>query len=123
MNEHFIVTVYVTLEEICHQFLGQEKYKPKMTPAEILLVAIVAARYFNNNLERALIILSQTGYIPAKRRLSVSRYNRQLHSHMDTFELCLNVLLELGREGESVCRGRPCIQFRLHSPGSPDRSG
>jgi hypothetical protein len=101
MNEHFIVTVYVTLEEICHQFLGQEKYKPKMTPAEILLVAIVAARYFNNNLERALIILSQTGYIPAKRRLSVSRYNRQLHSHMDTFELCLNVLLELGREGEA----------------------
>lgn len=101
MDEHFIVTVYVTLEAICQQFLGEVKYKPKMTPAEILLVAIIAAKYFNNNLERALITLSQTGHIPAKRRLSISRYNRQLHQHLDTFELCLGVLLELGRHGEA----------------------
>jgi hypothetical protein len=101
MDIHFIVTVYVTLDDICQNFLGQPKYRPKMVPAEILLVAIVAARYFNNNLERALIVLSQTGYIPAERCLSISRYNRQLHAHMDTFELCLSILLELGRQGEA----------------------
>jgi IS5 family transposase len=101
MDEHFIVTVYVTLEEICQQFLGQVKYKPKMTAAEILLVAIIAARYFNNNLERALLVLSQTGHIPARRRLSISRYNRQLHRHLDTFELCQSILLELGRYGDA----------------------
>jgi hypothetical protein len=41
------------------------------------------------------------GYIPEKRRLSISRYNRQLHKHLDTFELCLNTLLELSHHGEA----------------------
>lgn len=124
MDVHFIVTVYVTIDDICQQFLGQVKYKPKMAPAEIVWVAIVAARYFNNNLERALIVLSQTGYIPAERRLSVSRYNRQLHQQRDTFELCLTLLMELSREGEAfiidsmplpVCkrqRARRCRKVR-----------
>jgi hypothetical protein len=101
MNDHFIVSVYVTVDTICCQFVPPAKYKPKMTVAEIVLVAIVAARYFNNNLERALIIMSQTGYIPAQRRLSVSRYNRQLHRYLDAFELCLAVLMEVSREGEA----------------------
>ncbi len=124
MDVHFIVSVYVTLDDICHNFLGHPKYRPKMVPAEILLVAIVAARYFNNNLERALIVLSQTGYIPAERRLSISRYNRQLHSHLDTFELCLNILFELSCQGAAfildsmpvpVCkrkRARRCRKVR-----------
>jgi len=124
MDSHFIVTVYVTLDDICCQFLGQPKYKPKMTPAEILLVAVVAARYFNNNLERALIVLGKCGYIPSQRRLSISRYNRQLHQHLDTFELCLAILMELGRAGEAfiidsmpvpVCkrkRARRCRKVR-----------
>lgn len=124
MDSHFIVTVYVTLDDICCQFLGQPKYKPKMAPAEILLVAVVAARYFNNNLERALIVLGKCGYIPSQRRLSISRYNRQLHQHLDTFELCLAILMELGRAGETfiidsmpvpVCkrkRARRCRKVR-----------
>ena len=124
MDSHFIVTVYVTLDDICCQFLGQPKYKPKMAPAEILLVAVVAARYFNNNLERALIVLGKCGYIPSQRRLSISRYNRQLHQHLDTLELCLAILMELGRAGETfiidsmpvpVCkrkRARRCRKVR-----------
>ena len=101
MDVNFIVTVYVTIDEICQHVLAKPKYRPKMTPAEILLVAIVAARYFNNNLERALLVLGQTGYIPENRRLSISRYNRQLHLHLDTLEVCVNTLLELSRHGEA----------------------
>ena len=101
MDVDFIVTVYVTIDEICQHVLAEPKYRPKMTPAEILLVAIVAARYFNNNLERALLVLGQTGYIPENRRLSISRYNRQLHLHLDTLEVCVNTLLELSRHGEA----------------------
>ncbi|MCI0643740.1 MAG: hypothetical protein L0346_02485, partial [Chloroflexi bacterium] len=127
MDDHFIVTVYVTVETICRQFLSEAKYKPKMTVAEIVLVAIVAARYFHNNVERALLVMSQMGYIPAQRRLSVSRYNRQLHQYLDAFELCLAVLMEVSRAGEAfildslpvpVCkraRARRCrkVQGRL----------
>lgn len=124
MNDDFIITSYLILEEICQNTIGEPKYKPKMSPAEIVLVAIVAARYFNNNLERALIILGQTGYIPACRRLSVSRYNRQLHRYGELLELALETLLSLVRDGEAfiidsmpmpVCkrkRARRCRKVR-----------
>ena len=100
MNDDFIIPVYLVLEAICENTVGEPKYKPKMSPAEVLLVAVVAARYFNNNLERALIIMGQTGHIPPSRRLSVSRFNRHLHRYGDLLELGLETLLALGREGE-----------------------
>jgi hypothetical protein len=62
----------------------------------------VAARYFNNNLERALILLKQTGYISKQRCLSVSRFNRQLHRYRDLLDFCLETLLELSRNGEAL---------------------
>lgn len=49
MDEDFNTTVYVVLASLCDAVIGPAKYNPKMTAAEILLVAIVAARYFNNN--------------------------------------------------------------------------
>jgi len=124
MNDDFIISVYLVLEEISQNTIGELKYKPKMSPAEILLVAIVAARYFNNNLERALLVLGQTGYIPAQRRLSISRFNRQLHRYQDFLEFCLQTLLSLARDGEAfiidsmpvpVCkrkRARRCRKVR-----------
>jgi hypothetical protein len=124
VDEDFNTTVYVILVSICDGVIGPPKYKPKMTPAEILLVAIVAARYFNNNLERALILLKQTGYISKPRCLSVSRFNRQLHRHRDLLNFCLETLLELSRSGEAfildsmpvpVChrkRARRCRKVR-----------
>ena len=54
MNDHFIVTRFIIIDKICNQFLAPPKYNPKMVPSEIVLVAIVAARYFNNNLEQTL---------------------------------------------------------------------
>jgi len=82
---------------------------------------------FNNNLERALIILGQSGHIPAGRRLSVSRFNRQLHRLADFLEFCLECLLELSLQGEvfiidsmpvPVCkrkRARRCKKVRGRS--------
>lgn len=124
MNDDFIIAVYLVLEGVCHNTLGEAKYKPKMSPAEILLVAIVAARYFHNNLERALLVLGQTGHIPPQRRLSISRFNRQLHRYRDLLEFCLETLLSLARTGEAfiidsmpvpVCkrkRARRCRKVR-----------
>jgi len=73
-----------------------------MVPAEVLLVAVVAARYFNNNLERALIILRQRQYIPASRCLSLSRFNRQLHQQANFLDFCLHTLMELAMSGEAL---------------------
>jgi hypothetical protein len=124
MDETYVVTVFVVLAEMCNTFLPKPKYRPKMVPAEILLVAVVAARYFNNNLERALLLMAQTGYIPPARRLSISRFNRQLHRYADFLDFCLQTLMELSCAGEAfiidsmplpVCkraRARRCRKVR-----------
>ena len=95
-----------------------------MVPAEVMLVAVVAAHYFNNNLERALVILRQRQYIPASRCLSLSRFNRQLHHQADFLDFCLHTLIELATSGEAfsidslpvpVCRrarARRCRKVR-----------
>lgn len=46
--------------------------------AEVLTVAIVAAKYFQNHYERALCVMSECGYLSGQ--LSVSRFNRRLHA-------------------------------------------
>lgn len=66
-----------------------------------MTVAVVAARYFGNHLERALLLMRQTGYIPSHRCLSVSRFNRQLHRQADFLDFCLLTLMELVNSGEA----------------------
>jgi len=99
MDDTFIITIYVIFAEMSSTFLPPLKYKPKMTPAEILTVAVVAAKYFNNNLERALCIMSRMGYF--RQPLGISRFNRQLHQHAAFLELGLATLCELGQSGEA----------------------
>ena len=101
MDDTYIITVFVVFDELCQALLPRPKYHPKMAPAEILTVAVVAVRYFGNHLERALLVMAQTGYIPKSRCLSVSRFNRQLQRYDDFLALCLETLLELSRTGEA----------------------
>lgn len=124
MDATFIITVYVVFDTLQHTVLGPLKYKPKMTPAEIMTVAVVAARYFQNNLERALLVLRDTGYIPPRRCLSVSRFNRQLHRQAEVLDFCLETLMTVARDGDAfiidsipapVCkraRARRCRKVR-----------
>jgi hypothetical protein len=124
VDDTYIITVFVVFDELCQTLLPAPKYRPKMVPAEILTVAVVAARYFGNHLERALLVMAQAGYIPKTRCLSVSRFNRQLHRYGDFLELCLETLLELSQTGEAfiidsmpvpVCkrsRARRCRKVR-----------
>ena len=124
MEATFIVTMFVVFDDLSQALLAPAKYHPKMTPAEIMTVAVVAARYFNNNLERALLLLCQTGYLPQARCLSVSRFNRQLHRYADFLDFCLEALMDVATVGEAfvidslpvpVCRrmrARRCRKVR-----------
>ena len=79
--------------------LGHEDHVlAKVSGAEILTVAIVAARYFRNNHERALYVMIGMGYLSNK--LSVSRFNRRLHKLSDWPVLLLSILGELFATGE-----------------------
>ncbi len=112
MNPTFIITVYVVLDDLSKAFLGEGKYQPKMTPAEIMTVAIVAARYFNNHLERALVVMRDTGYLPPHRCLSLSRFNRQLHRYAAFLDFCLETLMAVARQGEVFLLDRVIIRTR-----------
>ena len=51
MDDTFVTTVCVILADMERALQLPIKYKPKMTPAEILTVAVVAAKYFHNHPE------------------------------------------------------------------------
>ena len=123
--------------------------RAQMSDAEVLTVAILAAKYFNNHHERALYTLDRLGYLSG--HLSISRFNRRLHQLSEWLVCLLERFIELERTGTAfiidrmplpVCRrcraGRCCkVQgagycgycaakqekfygYRLHLVGTPD---
>jgi len=99
MSDDLIVTVYVVLDEIM-QALGHRSHRlAQISDAEVLTVAVVAAKYFANNHERALGVLHGMGYLA--KPLSASRFNRRLHALGGWLRLGLEALGELFAQGEA----------------------
>lgn len=76
MDVLYIVTVYVGLADSLPQIGYVDDVRCRVTAAEVLTVAVIAARYFQNHYERALYVMVQRGDIPP---LSISRFNRRVH--------------------------------------------
>jgi len=96
MNAPHIVTSYVVIDDVLELIGHTDDTRTRVSSAEILTVAIVAARYFQNHHERALCLLQQTGYLP---KLSVSRFNRRLHALQDILLLIASLLGEMMATG------------------------
>ena len=97
MDDTYIVTGYCVIEDILKAYGYQDDVRATISAAEILVVAIVAAKYFQNHHERALCILIKLGDIPP---LSVSRFNRRLHALSDWLSGIAVLLGELYTQGE-----------------------
>jgi len=80
MNATYIVTSYVVLDDLLQLMGHTDDSRTTISGAEVLIVAVVAAKYFQNHHERALCVLQQLHYLP---RLSVSRFNRRLHALLE----------------------------------------
>lgn len=80
MNDDYIVSVYTILDDILDIMNYQDDPRSSISAAEILTVAVVAAKYFQNHHERAVCLMVRLGYIS---RVSVSRFNRRLHALRD----------------------------------------
>lgn len=96
MNATYIVTSYVVIDDLLAIMNHTDDRRATLSSAEILTVAVVAAKFFLNHHERALRMLQQTGYLP---QLSVSRFNRRLHALQD-------VLLIVSALGEIMTSGQ-----------------
>jgi DDE family transposase len=99
MNDDLIVTAYVVIDETMAA-LGHRSHRlAQVSDAEVLTVAVVAAKYFANNHERALGVLHGMRYLT--KPLSTSRFNRRLHALGTWLGLILETLGELFAEGEA----------------------
>ena len=65
MNDTYIVTSYVVIDDLLKAWGYRNDSRARGHAAEILTVAVVAARYFQNHHERALYVMSRLGYLPA----------------------------------------------------------
>jgi hypothetical protein len=100
MNATFIVTAFVLFDDMYYQFEGAVKYQPKMVPAEVLTVAVVAAQYCQNHLEQALCLFYAARYIPPERQISYSRFVRLLHTYANFLDVCVDAVLALAEVGD-----------------------
>lgn len=96
MNDDYIVTVYTVVDDTLRTMNYPNDSRSNLSAAEILLVAVVAAKYFQNHHERALGILYRLGYI---RPFSMSRFNRRLHALVDCLWDMSYMLGELFAQG------------------------
>jgi hypothetical protein len=81
MDALWIIAVFVIIDDLM-QALGHKSHAlAQVSDAEILTVAVVAAKFFTNQQERACRVLQDAGYLAGP--LSISRLNRRLHALAD----------------------------------------
>jgi hypothetical protein len=97
MNDTYIVTTYVVIDDILKAHGYQDDCRAQGSAAEILTVAVVAAKYLQNHHERTLYILKRLGYIG---QMSVSRFNRRLHALYDWLQNIVVLFGEIYAQGE-----------------------
>ena len=97
MNDTYIITVYVMIDDILRAMNHKDDCRAHTTSAEIMTIAIVAAKYFQNHHERAVCIMRQLGYVQS---ISVSRFNRRLHQLMSQWLSVLDILTSVFRTGD-----------------------
>lgn len=87
-----IVAVYTICDDLLISLGHQDDPRAKMSDAEVMTTAIIAARYFAGNQHTACAALKTLGYIP--NMLGHSRFNRCLHQVSEHFQTLFHGLAE-----------------------------
>jgi hypothetical protein len=73
-----IITTYYLCEEFLKAIGHHDDQQVRLSTAEVMSVALVAAVFFGGNIEASRSFLDEYGYIP--KAISKSRFNRRLHA-------------------------------------------
>jgi Transposase DDE domain len=87
-----VLAIYCLCDDLLKALKHYEDSQRRMSDAEVMTTAIVAALYFGGNFERARSLLTSSHYIPLM--LSKSQFNRRLHSVRDLLLTAFRVLGE-----------------------------
>jgi len=90
MDDDLIITTFVVIADVLRTLGHQDDCRARVSDAEVLTIAVVAAKYFQNHHAQAVIILGRLRYFSG--RLSVSRFNRRLHRLAPWLEAVLPLL-------------------------------
>jgi len=102
MDDTLIVAIYAMIDDTMKTLGHRSHCLAGLSDAEVLTVAVLAARYYGNHHARAVGALTGGAYFP--RAISPARFNRRLHALADWLELFLAVLGEVTvRAQAAVC--------------------
>ncbi len=98
MDAVWIITVFVIIDDLMEHLDHRTHCLAAVSDAEVITIAVVAAKYVHNHHERAVCVMRDLGYLSG--RLSVSRFNRRLHALADWLAFIPTTLGEVFTEGE-----------------------
>jgi hypothetical protein len=101
MDDNKIITAYCIIEDTMRAVGHKSHYHAQVSDAEVLMLAVVAAMYFQNHHERTLCVMKGMGYIT--KPISISRFSRRVHALAAAgwLEYILELLGALFAQGEA----------------------
>jgi hypothetical protein len=98
MNADWIVAAFVIIDTVLERLEHRSHVLAQVPDAEILTIAVVAAKFFQNHHERAVCVLCASGYLSGA--ISVSRFNRRLHALADSVVFMATTRGEVCAQGD-----------------------
>jgi hypothetical protein len=98
MDATWIITTFVLIDTLMERLNHRSDVRAQVPDSEVILIAVLAAKYFANHHERAVCILRESGYLSGS--IDVTRFNRRLHKLADWLSFIATTLGELGLKGE-----------------------
>lgn len=90
MDDTRIIATFVIIADVLTALGHHDHCLAQAADSEVLLVAVIAATYFQNHHERTLSVLKALHYLSGP--LSLSRFNRRLHRLADWLPLLAEIL-------------------------------
>lgn len=120
MDATWIITAFVLIDTLMERLNHRSDVRAQVPDSEVILIAVLAAKYFQNHHERAVCILRASGYLSDS--IDVTRFNRRLHKLADWLSFIATTLGEIGLKGGSLSSiACPCQSVAVCAPGAAKR--
>lgn len=93
-----LVAIYCLIDDMLQAKGHREPPQRRVSDAEVMTIALCAARFFKGNFAAARLFLCEHGYIPVM--LSKSQFSRRLHRLTDRFEELFHALAAFFKKQE-----------------------
>lgn len=98
MDASWIITAFVIVDTLMDHVEHRSDVRAQVPDSEIVTIAVVSAKYFASNHERAVQVMHGCGYLSGT--ISVSRFNRRLHALAEWMAFIPTTLGEVFSQGE-----------------------